>query len=309
MSNGYIFLSLFVQVTYLISRFMKEVQYTVVLFFVGVAYAMCSRGEGLDNVFVNSIQIWSNINPHLILFIFLPALLFGDSLSMNFHHLKRTFLSSVLMAGPGAFISAGLIAVVGKYMLPEYNWSWNVCFIFGACLCSTDSVAVVSVLKDLKAQPSLTVFLVQSALMSEGTSLVLFNLFLNSLAKTKDETFMGVGNVTSYCFQIIFLSPLLGIGMGLITVVCLKFANKRVLESDTVVQIAVTICCAYLSFYVGEGVFYLSGVLCCVSSGVVIAALSPVLILEHKTFFDVNAILQRHGGQNQKQSPGPPCPR
>ena len=82
------FLSLFVQVTYLISRFMKEVQYTVVLFFVGVAYAMCSRGEGLDNVFVNSIQIWSNINPHLILFIFLPALLFGDSLSMNFHHLK-----------------------------------------------------------------------------------------------------------------------------------------------------------------------------------------------------------------------------
>ena len=140
-------------VTYLISRYMKEVQYTVVLFLVGIIYAVCVRGES-DNTFVNSVKIWSSINPHLILFIFLPPLLFGDSLSMNFHHLKRTFFSSALMAGPGSFITAGLIALVGRGMFPEYEWSWSMCFIFGACLCSTDSVAVVSVLKDLRAQPS-----------------------------------------------------------------------------------------------------------------------------------------------------------
>ena len=80
----------------------------------------------------------------------------------------------------------------------------------GACLCSTDSVAVVSVLKDLGAQPSLTVFLIQSALMSEGTALVLFNLFLNNLALHKDENLVGNLNITSYGLKVIFLSPLLG---------------------------------------------------------------------------------------------------
>ena len=156
--------------------------YTCVVFVIGIVYAATVRGRGQyeseSSSLANSIRVMSSMSPHQLLFIFLPSLVFGDSIMMNIHHFRRTFFSSCLVAGPGAVAAAFIIASTSKYLL-LYQWSWEYCLVFGACLCTTDSVAVASVLKDAGAAPSLTTFLIQNALINDGTALVLFNFFLN----------------------------------------------------------------------------------------------------------------------------------
>lgn len=83
--------------------------------------------------------MWYSINPELILFIFLPALLFGDSMSLNYHQLKSTIGASCILAGPGALFGALLMGVIAKFCLP-YNWSWSLSLILGVILCPTDPV-------------------------------------------------------------------------------------------------------------------------------------------------------------------------
>jgi NhaP-type Na+/H+ or K+/H+ antiporter len=51
-----------------------------------------------------SVTIWANIDPELILYVFLPPLIFGEAMSLNWHHVQGGFLQSLLLAGPGVVI-------------------------------------------------------------------------------------------------------------------------------------------------------------------------------------------------------------
>ena len=139
----FLFFSLFIGafITYLLSRSGTELPYTVVVFAFGVIISIGFRlsEQNSNNTLKESIIMWDEIQPDLILFIFLPALLFGEAMSLNFHHVRGAFWSAVLLAGPGAIFGTFSIAVVAKYILP-YGWSWGLCFVFGAILCATDPV-------------------------------------------------------------------------------------------------------------------------------------------------------------------------
>ena len=52
--------------------------------------------------------------------------------------------------------------------------------------------------------------------------------------------------------KVIIVSPLLGTTFGLLSVWTISFAKRRYKEEDKIVQIAIPICCAYLSFFVGN---------------------------------------------------------
>ena len=56
------------------------------------------------------------------------------------NRVKEAFLSALLLAFPGAIFGAFLVAVLVKYCLAYYQWSWDLCFVFGAILCATDPV-------------------------------------------------------------------------------------------------------------------------------------------------------------------------
>lgn len=72
-------------VTFLLSRYAPELPYTVVLFLIGIIFSLSFARVNDGNVLKSSILLWDSINPTLLLFIFLPALLFGEAMSLNFH--------------------------------------------------------------------------------------------------------------------------------------------------------------------------------------------------------------------------------
>ena len=125
--------------TYLISRYLTEVPYTVAIFFAGVIIALAFSRSSNPDAFNISLAEWEGVNGELILYIFLPALLFGECMTLNFHHVKENFWSATLLAGPGAVFGALLTAVFVKYALP-YDWGWSLSLVFGSIMSATDPV-------------------------------------------------------------------------------------------------------------------------------------------------------------------------
>lgn len=137
----FLFFSLFVGTvfTYVISRYAPEVHYTVVLFIAGILFAISFNDVGDDDLLATSIDSWEGFDADLILYLFLPALLFSEAMNLNFHNVKTNFIGALLLAGPGAIIACLLAALFTKYCLP-YNWNWNLSLVFGAITCATDPV-------------------------------------------------------------------------------------------------------------------------------------------------------------------------
>lgn len=90
-----------------------SIPYTVALLILGIGLGSLEYGttNGLG-VLGDSIRMWASIDPNLILFVFLPALLFESSFAMDFHQIKRGFMQMLLLAAPGVVISTIFLGVV-----------------------------------------------------------------------------------------------------------------------------------------------------------------------------------------------------
>ena len=73
-----------VLVSYVLQRFVARLPYTVLIFFVGIIISLAD-GNGL---FGTSVAIWENINPEILLSVFLPPLLFNDALHLNNYQVR-----------------------------------------------------------------------------------------------------------------------------------------------------------------------------------------------------------------------------
>eukprot|EP00656_Telonema_subtile_P050975 TRINITY_DN6740_c0_g1_i1.p1 TRINITY_DN6740_c0_g1~~TRINITY_DN6740_c0_g1_i1.p1 ORF type:complete len:785 (+),score=195.09 TRINITY_DN6740_c0_g1_i1:165-2519(+) len=272
----------------------RDSPYTVWMMVVGILVGLLHRGtnRGLG-VLSESIDSWDTIDPHLLLYAFIPALLFGDSQTLNFHLIKRCFFQCLLLAGPGVVIGGGLMAIVAKEVLP-YDWSWKLAFTFGSITAATDPVAVVGLLNELGASPKLTMVIAGESLMNDGIAIVGFTLFRNLLL---GESYTA-GGVIGFLFQVALGGPAVGLAFGgaaLITLRLIKHANPDSDEKDLSNQTTLTFVLAYLSFFVGEHVAGVSGVLACVTTGVVIAAYGWPLIDSREALQHVWHVLEFMG--------------
>ena len=147
---------------YLLKR--TPLPYTVVLIMVGLLVGGAPKWQLLS--FLQDYIAIAQLDPHLMLLIFLPTLIFESAFVMDVHTFKKT-IGQVLkiLAGPGPsphaahlsaysdirecfHSSAFLTSLMARYVFP-YNWSWVVALLFGILLSATDPVAVVALLKEL----------------------------------------------------------------------------------------------------------------------------------------------------------------
>ncbi len=251
-------------VGYLLSRFAPALPFTLVMFIIGIFLALWKQSYNFY-VLGQSIDQWINISPNLILFIFLPALLFGEAMQLKLHHVRSTFKPAAILAGPGCIIGTYLTAWLCQGILP-YDWSWNFYLVFGSILCATDPVAVVALLKSVKASPNLTMLITQESLLNDGSALVLYNLFFSLIAKDSHASNSPM-YILKYFAKVLFISPLVGFAFGLATAALFSLVNKRTKADDVTIQVVLSLTCAYLSFFVGEYILEVSGVLTCCAAG------------------------------------------
>lgn len=160
--------------------------------------------------------------------------------------------------------------------------------VFGAVSSATDTVAVVSVLKSAGASPKLTMAIISESLLNDGVAFVMFTLFFDMV---KGDVF-SVDEIIVYFIKMAVASPLFGCVIGLVFVFILRTVNNPLEHEDVTIQIAMSICCAYLTFYVSEHELHLSGLLACYGSGAMFSCFSHPLILNPESMHHVWGMIE-----------------
>eukprot|EP00441_Pelagodinium_beii_P018078 CAMPEP_0197658826 /NCGR_PEP_ID=MMETSP1338-20131121/45465_1 /TAXON_ID=43686 ORGANISM="Pelagodinium beii, Strain RCC1491" /NCGR_SAMPLE_ID=MMETSP1338 /ASSEMBLY_ACC=CAM_ASM_000754 /LENGTH=987 /DNA_ID=CAMNT_0043235485 /DNA_START=82 /DNA_END=3045 /DNA_ORIENTATION=- len=271
---------------------LHNLQFTVVMFVLGVVTAMAAETEAMQSsgMLMRSFETWNNMDPHLILFVFLPALLFGDAMSIDTHVAKRCAWQCLLLAGPGVILGAGSTGLFLHYALP---WGWNLStsFTVGSILAATDPVAVVGLLKQLGASPSLTIAIQGESLLNDGTAVVLFTVAY----KFASGVDMGVEDIASFCLSAVFGAVLIGSVIGLGSIWLIRKSSDRLNHHSPIIQICVTLCSAYWSFLIAEGVFHVSGVLSTVTAALMLAHRMWPLLVAQEAMLEIWHVIETIG--------------
>jgi NhaP-type Na+/H+ or K+/H+ antiporter len=197
------------------------------------------------------------------------------------HHLLQSFNRALLLAGPGAIIVCLLIATSAKIFLP-FGWSWMYCMLFGAILCATDPVSVVSLMKSINCSTKLTMMVSGESLLNDGSAMILYLFFYNMINGTTytASTFVG------FCFEMLIVSPLIGFGVGLVASRIMKKINTPT-NSHLDFQLICTFIAAYLSYYIAAALVDVSGVLSCCVAGFTVSLFAPVRVLHDEKFHKI----------------------
>lgn len=268
----------------MISILLKRIQipFTVAILLVGLLLGTLTAQFGLNpenhadaahpnfaTEFFEALGSISGLSPALILFIFLPALIFESAFALDARKLFKNLVPILVLAIPGLLLSTAIVGAALVWGAGEkFGVTWPVALLFGALISATDPVAVVSMFRELGAPPRLTMLVEGESLFNDGTAIVLFNILLGIVAGT-----VVVGSTSSLVldgvltFGVVFLG---GILIGLI----LAFLFAQILSlvhNDPLVEITLTTVLAYASFVVAEHYFHVSGVMSTVAAGVTLA--------------------------------------
>jgi NhaP-type Na+/H+ or K+/H+ antiporter len=218
-----------------------------------------------------SDDIWLKMDADLILYMFLPPLIYESAASCDVHVWSRATVQIITMAGPGVLVHTIMVALVAFYIFP-YNWTSDECITFAAMLSATDPVAVVALLKELGAPVSLGTIIEGEALLNDGTAYVLFLLFLERAIGSE----LSPGDIVLGILYGCIVGALVGYAMGL-----LMMWMMGSIFNDHVGQALLTIVFCWLGFYIGDGVLQSSGVITVVGIGLCYADQAHSCVSEH----------------------------
>ncbi|GHE09707.1 Na+/H+ antiporter [Klenkia taihuensis] len=124
--------------------------------------------------------------PDVVLFLFLPALLYWESLTISLRQIRADLRVISLMSVGLVLVTAGTVAVVGHAL----GLSWPMAFVLGAVLAPTDATAIATV-AGLLPRRARTLLRAES-LVNDGTALVVFGVAVGVAVGTLD---VGPGGV------------------------------------------------------------------------------------------------------------------
>jgi NhaP-type Na+/H+ or K+/H+ antiporter len=100
------------------------IPYTVILLVVGLIIGFCITVLHAHSDFAVSATVFAGIDPHMMLFLFLPPLLFESAFNIKWHVFKKTAGAAVLLATSGVVIASIFAAVCVKGMFyPSWDWT------------------------------------------------------------------------------------------------------------------------------------------------------------------------------------------
>jgi NhaP-type Na+/H+ or K+/H+ antiporter/polyhydroxyalkanoate synthesis regulator phasin len=250
--------------------------YTVTLLIIGILLGVLARLGYFDIWHIGSLELnvniishaigWAgNIDPHAILYVFLPTLIFEAAFAMDVHTFRKSAGNAFLLAVPGIVIAMVLTALlcmgIAQSGLGLSKWSWTVALMFGILISANDPVAVVALLKELGTSKKLRTLIESESLLNDGTAIVIFMVFFLMLTGNSSDT-----PVILEFIRVAVGGVLLGVVVGLIVI---RWIKK--VFNDALFEITTIISAAYLTFYVAEHFFHVSGVLGLVALGLLMA--------------------------------------
>ncbi len=230
------------------------VPYTVFLVILGIILGSIARH---NHEFELLLEF--QLTPDLVLFLFLPALIFESALNLDARLLMKDIAPVLVLAIPAMLISAGIIGI-GLWMIQDFNVFHAL--LFGALISATDPVAVIALFKELGAPQRLTVLVEGESLLNDATAIVFFNIILG-LAITEQFTTSDAGFAVFEFFRVFFGGLFIGAIIGII----LSELLYRI-RAGISLYLIMSIVLAYSSFAIAEHIMHVSGVMAVVAAAI-----------------------------------------
>ena len=131
---------------------------------------------------------WPDIHltPDVILYIFLPVLIFDSSRKLDLGLAREMAVPSTVLATLGILVSMFAMAVPIRLF---FNLPWIDTLFFCAIMSATDPVAVAAVFKQFPVPEKLKMLIEGESLLNDGTTVILFSLLFGKVIEGRELLF------------------------------------------------------------------------------------------------------------------------
>ncbi|HVZ00686.1 MAG TPA: cation:proton antiporter [Dongiaceae bacterium] len=201
------------------------------------------------------------ISAEAIIVIFLPALLFEAALAVDLRRLADDIAPIITMAVVAVVICT---LVVGFTLSLASQYGLLACLLLGAIVATTDPAAVIGIFREVGAPRRLLTLVEGESLLNDAAAIALFGMLVAMLL---DPASAGPGSAVVTFLMSAIGGAIVGFAMGIAATTLFRF-----LDGWPRAEITLTITLAYLSFFITDHYLHLSGVVACVSAGLVVGS-------------------------------------
>ena len=194
------------------------------------------------------------LDPPVVLFAFLPPLLFDAAFRLDARELRLVARPVLLLAIPGVLATTLIVGGIVAFML---GLPLQTALLFGSLVAATDPVAVIAVLKDLALPARLIVVPEAESLVNDGMAITLYTA-IGSVVETGRADLPGLG---ALFLQEVGIGIAIGVGLGFL------FSRLTATIDDHLIEMMLSVVLAYGSYLVADGL-HASGPLACVAAGI-----------------------------------------
>ena len=231
------------------------VPFTVILVIIGMMLGELSQLLP----FMEALQGF-NLSPEVMLFIFLPALIFESGFALDARQMIKDLPPILILAIPAMLMST---FVVGLGIWWALDIKLIVALVFGALISATDPVAVVALFKELGAPNRLTVLVEGESLLNDATAIVAFSILLGIAVEGGGIGWPDADNIFLEFLRVFIGGALFG---GLLGFIACELLYR--MHSGISVILTSSVIIAYASFVIAEHSFHISGVMAVVGSAI-----------------------------------------
>jgi CPA1 family monovalent cation:H+ antiporter len=207
------------------------------------------------------------LSPDLVLFIFLPGLLFEGAWNLDSKYLLGDWLPVTLFVILGLLFSIAVIAITLHYM---ESFDWLTATLLGAIVSPTDPVSVVGLLRRMHMDKRLLTLLEGESLFNDGTAAVAYAVILAFVAGASVIPGFNLSSPAgALANSVLGFLLLAGGGLGVGVLVGLIASLLLPLVTDHLIETTVTAVMAY-GVYLLADVLHTSGILAVVAATLVL---------------------------------------
>ncbi|NKZ35136.1 hypothetical protein HF984_10310 [Rothia terrae] len=202
------------------------------------------------------------VDPHLVLSVFLPLLLYWEALNISLRGIKRTFRGIMLNGTLMVIFVAVSVGLVGHLV----GLTLGAALLIGAAVGPTDATAVAALGKGIS--PRQMIVLRAESLINDGTALVVFALALEyATDEVKITATHAIGS-----FLLSFVGgAVVGLAVGWVIARIGRFVESHMIAS------AFRMVTSFIAFFLAEEI-EASGVLAVVVTGLYMAQVGPKFV-------------------------------
>jgi Na+/H+ antiporter len=203
------------------------------------------------------------LEPELVLLIFLPPLLYGAAFFTSLRDLRRNARAIALLAIPLVGVTMVAVAVVAHEVI---GLGWGESFVLGAIVSPTDAVAPTQIMRRIGAPRRIVTVVEGENLTNDWTALVLYRFAVAAVVSGSFSLIEATGKFV--------LTGLGGLVIGLAAGWVIKEVRSRIDDPPT--EITISILSGYAAYIPAEELSF-SGVIAAVTVGIYMGWHTPQL--------------------------------